>query len=94
MMDEETLTEQKAVSMIRQAECIDKQSSDLRSAARTENVHSVQVNSYANKGNAKKPWKSSTKLTHDIRAADAATVLTLYNSAQRKDVECYKSKKK
>ena len=25
MMDEETLTEQKAVSMIRQAECVDKQ---------------------------------------------------------------------
>ena len=55
MMDEETLTEQKAVSMIRQAECVDKQSSELRSASRTENVHSVQGNSYAKKGNAKKP---------------------------------------
>ena len=38
-------------------------SSELRSASRTENVHSVQGNSYAKKGNAKKPWKSSTKLT-------------------------------
>ena len=38
MMDEETLTEQKAASMIRQAECVAKQSSELRSAARTENV--------------------------------------------------------
>ena len=38
MMDDETLTEQKAVSMIRQTECVDKQSSGLRSAARTENV--------------------------------------------------------
>ena len=37
MMDEETLTEQKAVSMIRQAECVDKESSELRSAARPEN---------------------------------------------------------
>ena len=63
MMDEETLTEQKAVSMIRQAECVDKQSSELRSAARTGNVHSMQGNAYAKKGNAKKPWKSSTKLT-------------------------------
>ena len=84
MMDEETLTEQKAVSMIRQAECVDIQSSELRAASLTENVHSVQGNSYAKKGNAEKPWKSSTKLTHDICAADAATVLTLYNSAQRK----------
>ena len=63
MMDEETLTEQKAVSMIRQAECVDKQSSELRSASRTENIYSVQGNSYAKKSNAKKPWKSSTKLT-------------------------------
>ena len=62
-MNKETLTEQNAVSMIRQAECVDKQSSELISAARTENVHSVQENSYAKKGNAKKPWKSSTKLT-------------------------------
>ena len=59
MMDEETLTKQKAVSVIRQAECFDKQSSELRSASRTENVDSVQGNSYTKKGNAKKPWKSS-----------------------------------
>ena len=56
MMDDETLTKQKAVSVIRQAECFDKQSSELRSALRTENVDSVQGNSYTKKGNAKKPW--------------------------------------
>ena len=42
MMDEETLTEQTAVSMIRQAACVDKQSSELRAASRTENVHSFK----------------------------------------------------
>ena len=53
MMDEETLTEQKAVSMIRQAECVDKESSELRSASRTDNIYSAQGNSYAKKSNAK-----------------------------------------
>ena len=94
MMDEETLTEQKAVSMIRQAECVDKQSSELRSAGRTENVHSVQGNSYAKKGNAKKPWKSSTKLTPRHPCRRCGNRSHPVQQCPAKDAECYKCKKK
>ena len=94
MMDEETLTEQKAVSMIRQAECVDNQSSELRSAARTENVHSVQGNSYGKKGNAKKPWKSSTKLTPRHPCRRCGNRCHPVQQCPAKDAECYKCKKK
>ena len=89
MMDEETLTEQKAVSMIRQAECVDKQSSELRYASRTENVHSMQGNSYAKKGNAKKPWKSSTKLTPRHPCRRCGNRSHPVQQCPAKDAECF-----
>ena len=94
MMDEETLTEQKAVSMIRQAECVDIQSSELRAASRTENAHSVQGNSYAKKGNAKKPWKSSTKLTPQHLCRRCGNRSHPVQECPAKDSECFKCKNK
>ena len=92
MMDEETLTEQKAVSMIRQAECVDIQSSELRAASRTENVHSVQGNSYAKKGNAEKPWKSSTKLTPRHLCRRCGNRSHPVQECPAKNAECFKCK--
>ena len=83
MMDEETLTEQNAVSMIRQAECVDKQSSES----------SVQGNSYAKKGNAKKPWKSSTKLTPRHPCRRCGNRSHHVQQCPAKDAECFKCKK-
>ena len=79
MMDEETLTEQKAVSMIRQAECVDKQSSELRSASRTENEIPTR-----RKAMPKSRGSRQQNGPHNIRASNSATVITPYNSAQRK----------
>ena len=94
MMDEETLTEQTAVSMSRQEECVDKQSSELRAASRTENVHSVQGNSYAKRGNAKTPWKSSTKLTPRHPCRRCGNRSHPVQQCPAKEAECFKCKNK
>ena len=80
--------------MIRQAECVDKQSSELRAASRTENVHSGQGNSYAKKGNAKKPWKSSTKLTPRHPCRRCGNRSHPVQQCPAKDAECFKCKNK
>ena len=88
MLEEHTLTEQKAVSMIRQSDCVNKQSTALRMAGRSENVQSVRANPLK-KVNAK---KHTPKLTQRQTCRRCGNQPRSLQQCPAKDVECYKCK--